>query len=325
MRWLPALQPLSRLIHIRVPRSHLLVGLLSVLCICRLHGQTATFKFLPALNQRCVETQRRNIRTEYSETSRRPPQAEVEITVSEKWFQQRDADYLQIERVKSCSGQVDGRPYSNPMSRILEMAETTNVISSQGRLLHVLGTEYYWTEAQKVFPTDMHSALQIQLSTKAIEKVAMEAWNDATPVLVGHTVTEGEAWTNRIGSDPRLHYKFVFPSVRPSGSNIIVTVLKFGSTDPQLLSRYQLARSTDLDSEQVKRFLEYCPAAKALLKVCSKRIIQANTMRILSDEEVIQTTTFEGGVIKTETERDTTDYKYASAVNVQSRDGGSNR
>lgn len=297
---------------------HLLSAIFIAVALPRVsHSQTATFKFAPRLDTVCVETEERNITTIMSSgAGTKTVSSEHDSSVVERRFQKNGNEYFITEQTKKISGEIDGKPFENPINPVLLAVVPTNVVSKEGRLLHVLGDEQMVIQAEKIFPADAYPQIEAQLNTNVLEQVARSRWDDSIAVLVGCTVKQGEAWKNKTSSgDSRIHFKYIFPSIVQTKSNVVVTVLIFGSTDSNLLDKYKLENAKNLSSHEAKEFLDWTAVDSPLLKICVQQIMDANTMAAIAEDEIQQTISPAPEGLKIENERDSRSYQYKQTGN----------
>ena len=252
-------------------------------------AQTATFKFSPPLDKVRVERETRNITTEYPGKNS-PTQLDEESSITEVRASKRGDEFLWVEQHKKISRMIDGKPFDNPMNKVLMAVAITNLISKDGRMVRSLGNERIVQEARKIFPPEAYPDMESQLNVRLLDEMAMSRWNDTYGSIIGRTVKQGDVWRPRTEGDEGanssiIHFKTSFPSVVSTPSNTVVTVLMFGCNDLKALD-HGLDEAQDLDSEAVKSFLDKGTAGAHGVRICLKRVLDANTMAMISEEEI---------------------------------------
>lgn len=280
-------------------------------------AQTATFKFAPPLDKVRIETETRNITTEYP-GSKKSPELDQESSVTEvRVFKQGD-EFLWVALPKMISRVIDGKPFDNPMNKVLLTVVSTNVISSDGRMLRSMGNERIALEAKKVFSPEAYPDIEAKLNVKLLDEMAKTRWNDTIGSINGRTVKQGDVWKHDAGGDgaadsSKVHFRTAFPSVVNTPSNTVVTVVMFGCNDPKALEQQRLGEAKDLDSEAVKSFFSKKSAEPPGMKICLKRVLDANTMAMISEEEIQREVTETPRGNQIVTERTQRNYSYAKA------------
>lgn len=276
------------------------------------HAQTATFKFAPRLDTVCIKTENRNTTTKYAVGAEtKTISVEHELSVDKFRYRKTEHQYFISDQTTKISGEINGKPFENPLNPVLLAVIPTNVVSEDGQLLHVLGNEQMAIQAEKIFPPEARPQIEAQMNTNVLEQIAKSRWNDSIGVLVGQTIKQGDTWKNRVSSgDSRLHFEYVFPSIVETNSNVLVTVLIFGSTDSKFLDLHKLEDAKNLDSREVKNFLNSIAADSTLLKICVQQIVDANTMDVIAEHEIQQTISPVSNGVKIEEERDRRSYQY---------------
>jgi hypothetical protein len=259
-----------------------------------LRSEPVTLRFAPKVGSRFTETIRRETLEERSGPS--PVRQTKRSSIVNDWeIRQQDGNYLYVCTTRSFLEEGDGKQLLNQIR--YEGLEQTHVVSSNGQLLRTTLNRDLVVELKQQLRTNLNSVLAQTFTTEAFAARERKSRQELIVPLVGRTVKEGDKWTSEPGDkNPELlhgseHYAlYTVPAIaRHGGGDTTVKFLYFMCTDKHHLEDFPLEEAKDIYSRIVTDFLDSIVSGKVLEKLCIKRLINAETMTLISEDKIQRT------------------------------------
>ena len=275
------------------------------------YTNSVTFAFAPAHGTKCTEDEVRTVQT-YSPSGAVRPEMREEHS-SEKWTIRRtENEVLFIKRITSFAAEINGEVFKSPAAPVLKGLITTNSISFEGKYLKSSFNKDIIGELRKRLPR-IPTGAGAGMNNDFLAATEKIRWEELTESLIGRTIQQKQSWEREIpwgGAYGKIHVYEKVVMISPSGRRLLVSVLTIGSSDPTILQRFPLENASSLDAPVLHEFFGWVATGKPLAKLCIRRIIDANTMLPVFEEQVVQKVNFRNAqpVIVTESNRRRYDY-----------------
>jgi hypothetical protein len=250
---------------------------------------SATFKFAPPVNTARVETRTVEVTDEFSGPPRRE-QRTRNVWTTESGVKRSASGLLFIDEVKSVTLEINDKPSTNPMHRVLTGTVRTNTIAANGEFVRSDVNRDFSKELRKVLPTNAWKAAEAELSAQKLEAIERNVWSEVVTPFVGRTVRQGEVWRTTLKRPdlPELSVITMFPAISRSGSNTTVKIVSFGCSNEKLLKDYNLENATALFGSEGREFLGHLLTGKPLVKYGMQQVVDADTMTIIAFDQFKQ-------------------------------------
>lgn len=272
-----------------------LVLIATLIAFVRAEAAPTTFRFSPKVGSQFTETIERE-RVEERNFPVPIRNARRSVVVNDWSIRSKSGNYVYICATKSVLEEVNGKPSLNPVTKVYEGLEQTHVISRDGHWLRTTLNKDLVLEVKRRFPTNFNPFVEQDFSTEAFAEAERNMRSELVLPLVGRTIDRGTVWTRdttdtKAGFRPDIqrYMLYVFPDiVQHRKKDTTVKFLYFMCTDKKMFDQYQLTQAPDINSPVVTQFLESIRAGEAVEKVCVKRLVNAETMTIISEDFIRQ-------------------------------------
>jgi hypothetical protein len=215
-----------------------------------------------------------------------------DVMLTQWIFESNSEGYFLAQTLRDVRGEVNHKPYDNPINKLIVGRTNLLTLSSSGELLNLKMDERLISDLKLQLPTNMHAQIDRELGEKAVLQAEKDRWQFNVARLAGKTVKEGDIWKEEIdaimnnGTQYKKHYLITkVQALEHVGKQVLVKTITMDSSNKDEVEAIRLDAIGA--PEETARFLG-AEASGAYERMVQVRTFDAATLVPTGDQRMTE-------------------------------------